>query len=82
MAVIHRRPNFFETAEGLEIEDILRAMEADATYNTTSSYTPDIVRYPDNVLSFLDKHKNYIVANASLDPFAYVANLRLKTRLR
>lgn len=82
MATISKRPNFFETLEGAEIEDMLRTMEADDAFNTESSYIADSVNFPDNTLSFMDKHKRYIVANPSLDPRSYVANLRLKTRLR
>jgi hypothetical protein len=82
MPTIHKRPNFFETFEGAEIEAMLQDMEADQGYNTQSSYTADSVKYPDNILSFMEKHKCYIIANPSLDPRSYVANLRMKTKLR
>jgi len=82
VATINKRPNFFETLEGAAIEDMLRCMEADDAFNTTSSYSADAVSHPDHVLSFMEKHKRYIVANPALDPRSYIANLRLKTRLR
>jgi len=61
---------------------MLRSMEADAAFNTQSSYIADTLNFPDNTLSFIEKHKRYILANPALDPRLYVANLRLKTRLR
>lgn len=82
MATVNKRIHFFETDEGLEIEDMLRAMENDRAYNTQSTYVADGVQFPDHVLSFIDKHKRYILANPALDARSYVANLRLKTRLR
>jgi phosphoribosyl 1,2-cyclic phosphodiesterase len=82
MATTNKRPHFFETAEGVQIEEMLRAMEVDVAFNTQSSYVADTAHFPDNVLSFMDKHKRYLLANPSVDPRSYVANLRLKTRLR
>ena len=82
MPTVNKRPNFFETLEGAEIEDMLKTMEADAGYNTQSSYIADGVKYPGNVLSFMEKHKRYIIANPNIDPRSYVANLRMKTKLR
>lgn len=82
MPTVHKRSDFFETFEGAEIEDMLRTMEADARFNTEASYTPDAVKYPGHVMSFMEKHKRYILANPALDARAYVSNLRLKTRLR
>ncbi len=82
MPTVNKRPNFFETFEGAEIEDMLRSMETDAGYNTESSYIADGVKYPGNILSFMEKHKRYILANPAIDPRSYVANLRMKTKLR
>ena len=82
MPTVSKRPNFFETEEGAEVEEMLRSMEADAAFNTQSSYIADSVNFPGNVLSFMEKHKRYIIANPTIDPRSYVANLRLKTRLR
>lgn len=77
-----KRADYFETVEGTQYVDMLRAMSADVAFNTENSYTADSVRYPDNIMSFLDKHKNYLLAHPDLDPMMYLANLRLKTRLR
>jgi len=82
MPTVNKRPNFFETFEGSEVEALLQAMEADTQYNTESSYIADGVKFPDHVLSFKEKHKRYIIANPNLDPRSYVANLRLKTKRR
>jgi hypothetical protein len=82
MPTVNKRPHFFETDEGVQIEEMLQAMESDATFNTESSYVADAVQFPDHVLSFMDKHKRYLLANPSIDARSYVANLRLKTKLR
>jgi hypothetical protein len=82
MATIKKRINFFESSEGTEMVEMLRAMEADAAFNTESSYIADGIKYPGNSLSFVEKHKSYILAHPNIDPRSYVSNLRLKTRLR
>lgn len=82
MPTISKRSQFFETDEGLEIQRILQAMEADVSYNTESTYVADGVQFPDHILSFMEKHKRYILANPAMDARSYVANLRLKTKLR
>ena len=82
MPTIKRKPNFFDTEQGLELEEALRNMTVDVAFNTESSYSADSVRYPDNVISFVQKHKSYLIAHPAVDPSAYVANLRLMTRLR
>jgi hypothetical protein len=79
---LKRKTDFFETEKGLEIEQMLHTMAADMAFNTESGYTANAVRYPDNVISFIDKHKDYLIAHPAIDPKLYMANLRLKTRLR
>ena len=82
MPTIPKRTNFFETEAGQEIEDGLHSMVADAAFNTEDSYTANIVLHPDNLMPFVEKHKLYLITHPAIDPGSYVANLRLKTRLR
>jgi hypothetical protein len=82
MPTIKRKMSFFETPEGVEVEEALARMVQDTAYNTKSSYSANTVLYPDNCLSFIDKHKTYLVAHPAIDPGLYLSNLRLMTRLR
>lgn len=82
MAVTKRTTNFFTSPEGLEIVETLTVMAADATYNTRSSYSANSTLYPDNVMTFVDKHVNYLIKHPTMDPQQYISNLRLMTRVR
>ncbi len=77
-----KRPKLFETDEGKLVEATLAAMQADAGFNTEDSYTPNGELYPGNVMPFIDKHKQYLMAHPAIDTTMYLANLRLKTKLR
>jgi len=76
------RPKFFDTELGIRIEKALHEMTRDKSFNTASTYSADSETYPDNLISFVDKHMTYLVAHPSLDAQMYVANLRLMTRKR
>jgi hypothetical protein len=82
MPSVKKKINFFETEQGTELAGVLERMTLDVAFNTEDSYTADVMRYPDNKMPFLDKHRNYIAAHPDVNPLDYVANLRLKTRLR
>ena len=77
-----RKVNFMETEEGRECREALILMATNGQYNTESSYSSNSERYPDNQIPFVDKHMRYLDAHPSLDPKQYIANLRIKTRLR
>lgn len=80
MATPKTRNKFFDTEEGLRIEEAFQDMSKDARYNTDASYSPDVVAYPDNLIPFVEKHKAYLTAHPRLDARMYLANLRLMTR--
>jgi hypothetical protein len=82
MATLKKRVSFFETEEGLEILASLRGMAAGSTFNTNSSYSSNQDLHPDNLITFVEKHVNYINAHPGLDAATYVKNLRLMTRIR
>jgi len=82
MATLKRRVNFLESEEGLEVACSLRRMMTDEAYNTTSTYSPNSVLYPDHLVSFVDKHLSYLIAHPAITSQEYLSNLRLMTRLR
>ena len=82
MASFKTRSGFAETIEGQEIKRKLEAMAEDSNYNTQASYNANGVLYPDNSISFVDKHMNYLITHPALEPSKYLANVRLLTRVR
>ena len=82
MATHKKRPPFFETEEGLEVERLLIAMVADPVYNTGTSYSTNTEAYPDNQIPFVNKHMEYLRTHPAINPSHYIANLRLITRKR
>lgn len=81
MAGFTRRSDYVNSEESQAVKGQLQLMAADKTYNTVSSYTPNTDRYPDNRISFVEKHMNYLNSHPQLDALKYVANLRLMTRI-
>lgn len=82
MPTLKRTVKFFESEEGLEIEKLLQNMAADMAFNTQSSYSANSTLHPDNLISFVEKHMNYLNLHPAINPREYIANLRLMTRLR
>jgi hypothetical protein len=82
LQTLKKRKNFFESEEGKDAKQKLVLMSTDNTYNTVASFTSNSTLYPDNLMSFVDKHMNYLEAHPNLDTGMYLTNLRLKTRVR
>ncbi len=82
MPTYKKKVNFIDTLKGIEIEEALRNLYADMSYNTVASYSANSSLYPDNVIPFVDKHMAYLTSHPSVDPDLYMANLRLMTRIR
>ena len=80
MATYSKKPNFFDTEEGLEIERLLRSMDEDTNYNTEPSYSANTAQHPDNLIPFVEKQMNYLLSHPTIDPRHYISNLRLMTR--
>ncbi|HET7302634.1 MAG TPA: hypothetical protein VFI74_04875 [Candidatus Saccharimonadales bacterium] len=68
--------------EEQEVREALSQMVLSSLYNTSPGYTANSAAYPDGVMPFVDKHMRYLDAYPKLDAHVYLANLRLKTRLR
>jgi hypothetical protein len=64
------------------VREKLERMAADATLNTPSSYSPNAESHPDNQISFVDRHIEYLLNHPKLDSEHYLANLRMKIRSR
>jgi len=79
---IKKRVYPFGAEEEQEIKEALRQMMLNGSYNTSAGYTADSAAYPDGVMPFVDKHMRYLDANPKVDPHMYLANLRLKIRIR
>jgi len=77
-----KRSGFFDSEEGKAIRSKLQYMTTDKSFNTLSSYTSDSLLYPDSQMPFVDKHMNYLNSHPELDSQMYIANVRLKTRIR
>lgn len=77
-----QRKNFRDSEEGQDALHMLELMTNDSSYITPSSYSADSLKYPDNLISFIDRHMNYLTAHPDLDAKKYIANLRLMARIR
>ncbi len=77
-----KRINFYESTDGVDVKDRLKSMVLSVAYNTKSSYTANGNLYPDNLIPFVDKHMQYLSLHPTIDPYHYLANLRLITKLK
>lgn len=82
MPNLKRKGDFFASEEGIDIRQKLVEMADDKTFNTVSTYSPNSVLYPDNKVSFVDKHMDYLNSHPQTDLYMYLANIRLMTRVR
>lgn len=79
---VTKRIDFFSTEEGVNFLVTLEQMTADRAYNTPTTYTSNEKLYPNNQMSFVDRHMNYINTHPKIDADKYLSNLRLMTNLR
>ncbi len=82
MSTFKKRINFPESEEGIKTKQQLVMMVTDGTYATVSSYNSNAQLYPDNDISFVDKHMRYLSEHQNVNPQQYLSNLRLMTRVR
>jgi hypothetical protein len=81
MPTYKKTTNFAESPEGIKAKQILTEMVADKNFITESYYSANASLYPDNLMTFVEKHMEYLRAHPSTDPDYYIANLRLMTRI-
>jgi len=82
MATLHKRVNFFESEEGIEVKHALKLMETDSSFHTEPTYSANSGLYPDNLIPFTDKHMSYLNSHPNVYPQHYLSNLRLIARVR
>jgi hypothetical protein len=75
-----KKPDFFVTDAGNKAKADLEAMQANQAFNTPNTYTANTDRYPENNMSFAEKHMDYLKSHPNTNPDQYIANLRLITR--
>ncbi len=68
--------------EDEEIRAALGVMEKDATMHTNSSYAANTTLWPNNSMTFTEKHITYLKAHPAVNPQHYLSNLRLKIKKR
>lgn len=73
---------FFGTERSIILSQGLKAIEADASYETHSTYSSDAQTYPDHRLPFHDKHMIYVSSRPNIEVHQYLSNLRLITKKR
>jgi hypothetical protein len=65
-----------------EITTILEDMVADPRMSTKAAYRANTILYPENSISFIDAHLQYLKQHPKLNPQHYLANLRLMIKVR
>jgi hypothetical protein len=81
MSRYKKKVHFFDTEEARLTEETLRVMVSDKAYLTEPSYNANGALYPDHMISFVDKHMNYLRTHPGVKPDQYLSNLRLITRI-
>lgn len=60
-----------------DIVSALSSLEASSSYVTNSAYRGNAEKWPDHQISFIDFHIGYLKTHPTLNPWHYIANLRL-----
>lgn len=72
-----RQKAFFSSEDASAIQVQLKRMLSDPVYNTAVSYSDTVCGR-----NFVDKHLLYLSLHPNVSPQYYVANLRLKSKIR
>jgi hypothetical protein len=75
--VNQRKDKYLQTDEGQKAKQLLEAMAASTQYNTQASYSPGA-----HDLTFVEKHLDHLSQHSYLQSQAYIANLKLMTKIR
>lgn len=81
MPGLKKRVDFYDSAEGVYAEEVLRSMLSNEAYDTSSTYTTNTDDYPDHRIPFVDKHMQYLSNHPKLDINHYLSNLRMIARV-
>ncbi len=72
-----QQDGFINNVEEEEIVAALSLLESNSLYLTKPIYRGDAQKWPGNQMSFIDYHLTYLKAHPTLNPYHYLANLRL-----
>jgi hypothetical protein len=72
----------FSTVSEVEVGLLLKEMEKDKKYNTASHYVADSLKYPNNEITFSEKHIAHLRKFPDINPYHYISNLKMMTLLR
>lgn len=82
MPTIKKRADFYKSEEGEQVATELRTMVSDSIYMTTPTYSANSTLYPDNQVSFVEKHMKFLSEHQEVNINQYLSNLRLMSRIR
>lgn len=72
----------FSTVSEAEVSGLLLEMEKDKKYNTASHYVADSLKYPNNKITFAEKHLAHLRKFPDINPYHYISNLKMMTLIR
>ncbi|HZP55909.1 MAG TPA: hypothetical protein VFB03_04045 [Candidatus Saccharimonadales bacterium] len=75
-----QRPGYINEVAMDEIVGELNLMESSSTYITKPTFRGDSAKWPGNQISFVNFHLEYLKSHPTLNPYHYLANLRLMLR--
>lgn len=82
MPTIKKRADFYTSEEGQLVATELGTMVSDSVYMTTPTYSANSTLYPDNVITFVEKHMKFLSEHQEVNISQYMSNLRLMSRIR
>ena len=68
--------------EETDIREALETMEKNPMLVTKPAFRANTEKWPDNTISFVDNHLDYLKLHPKTNPQLYLANLRLRLRKR
>ena len=77
-----KKSNFYESPAGIKSREELLEMMADPKFKTKAYYSANTTLHPNNKMTFVEKHMDYLSNHQSMDPDHYLSNLRLMTRVK
>ena len=82
MATTTKKVPFIESEAGIAARATLEALLANVNHTTESGYHVNEELHPDNKISFVEKHMEYLSTHPNVNPSYYLSNLRLMTSAR
>jgi len=77
---VRREEDIINNVDEGDIVAALRSLESNPLYLTEPTYRGNIEKWPDHQISFIDFHLHYMKSQPTLNPWHYLANLKLKLR--